>query len=164
LRELESDAPPTTRVYERFKWLRDGYSSSRQDGGHIFGESRTGMLNRLNVTRTQIIGYLYSFAIEKRAWPPEDKRNNEGEAPRHWWKSHRNTPAHDVLFHLADLVLSIPTSSSSSERAKVDMLAYIYINYDLHAKVKPDLARLQTFPEAEEQDNEVRNDQEALIF
>ncbi|KAG6946533.1 hypothetical protein JG687_00016638, partial [Phytophthora cactorum] len=126
---------------------------------------RTGVLDRLNVTRTQIIGYLYSFATEKRAWPPEAKRNNEEEAPRHWWESHRVTPAHDALFHLADLVLSIPTSSSSSsERAKVDMLAYIYINYDLHAKVKPDLARLQTFLEAEEQDNEVRNDQEALIF
>ncbi|KAG2903143.1 hypothetical protein PC129_g20342 [Phytophthora cactorum] len=65
-----------------------------------------------------IIGYLYSFATEKRAWPPEAKRNNEEEAPRHWWESHRVTPAHDALFHLADLVLSIPTSSSSSsERA-----------------------------------------------
>ncbi|KAF1777049.1 hypothetical protein GQ600_25981 [Phytophthora cactorum] len=140
MRELESDAPPTTRVYERFKWLRDGYSSSRQDvrkrvrapfrllvckrwkfvhtnamgiaylldpntDPNTFIDTdeadrsnnpRTGMLDRLNVTRTQIIGYLYSFAIEKRAWPPEDKRNNEGEAPRHWWESHR-APPHTTL-------------------------------------------------------------------
>ncbi|KAG2782244.1 hypothetical protein PC129_g22757 [Phytophthora cactorum] len=44
------------------------------------------------------------------------------------------------------------------------MLPYIYINYDLHAKVKPDLACLQSLPEAEEQDSEIGNDQEALIF
>ncbi|KAG3072802.1 hypothetical protein PI124_g16990 [Phytophthora idaei] len=80
------------------------------------------------------------------------------------------------------LVFSITTSSPPSERAwsifdfinskkrnrlsarKVDMLPYIYINYDLHAKVKPDLARLQTLPEAEGQDSEIGSDQEALIF
>ncbi|OWZ15609.1 hypothetical protein PHMEG_00010719 [Phytophthora megakarya] len=132
---------------------------------------RSGLLERLGVTRSQFNGALYAFAGTKRRWSPETRRDFEGASPRDWWYSeHKNYP---LAWEIARLVFAIPTSSAASERAwsimdfihskkrnrltvdKVDMLAYIYVNHhaiskDVTASGPTDWARLHSYPESDE--------------
>ncbi|EGZ07521.1 hypothetical protein PHYSODRAFT_528166 [Phytophthora sojae] len=147
---------------------------------------RTGMLDRLEITRAQLNRWLYAFADEKRSYTEEDKEKNAGAFPRHWWRSHAKQAnakiGYKALNLLASYVFSIPTSSASSERAwsifdyihtkkrnrlsttKVEMLAFVYINSAAKTNVKLDLARLQLYPEAEEHDIEVNNHEDTLVM
>ncbi|KAF4145205.1 hAT family C-terminal dimerization region, partial [Phytophthora infestans] len=96
------------------------------------------------LTWTQLNGYLYNFASEKKRWTRETRAQYAGVNPRHWWSIHaQENVMYQKLSLLAGIVFAIPTSSAASERAfsiihnkkrncisvkKVGMLASIYIN------------------------------------
>eukprot|EP00644_Phytophthora_capsici_P019652 jgi/Phyca11/133843/e_gw1.817.3.1 len=81
-------------------------------------------------------------------------------SPKDYWES-RSAKEFPLLKQIARIVFAVPTSSAASERAwsifdhihskrrnrlsveKVEMLAYIYINYGTIASGEVDLARHQ---------------------
>ncbi|ETI57366.1 hypothetical protein F443_00328 [Phytophthora nicotianae P1569] len=108
---------------------------------------------------------LLSFKSLKRSGGEALRAKYSESSPRDYWgaQSERKYP---LLKKLADIVFAVPTSSAASERAwsifdhihskrrnrlsveKVEMLAFVYINYGALQKDELDLARHQSCPES----------------
>ncbi|ETO69120.1 hypothetical protein F444_14208 [Phytophthora nicotianae P1976] len=130
---------------------------------------RCGMITPANVAK--LTAEILKFKCMKRRGGEELRRKYSEACPRDYWgaKDEKNYP---LLKMVAAIVFAIPTSSAASERAwsifdhihskrrnrlsveKIEMLAYIYINYGTIRSGEIDLARHQSRPESVDIDHE----------
>jgi len=99
--------------------------------------------HRQGVSTRDVRQVLMRFVRMKRDWTPEERERHAQDPPLDWWMIHRGFVE---LEYIATRVLSIPTSSASSERSwsihtfihskrrnrlkaeRVEKLAYVYSN------------------------------------
>ncbi|RLN38147.1 hypothetical protein BBJ28_00025395 [Nothophytophthora sp. Chile5] len=112
----------------------------------------------------ELVAELFKFANQKRRGGKDKRAMHSLTPPTDYWASEQLN--FSTLGRLAEVVFSIPTSSAASERAwsifdhihtkkrnrlsvkKVEMLAYMYINYGTTKGETIDLARHQSRPES----------------
>lgn len=130
---------------------------------------RCGLITPANVAK--LTAEALKFKCMKRRGGEDLRRKYSEACPRDYWGA-KNAKNYSLLNQVAAIVFAIPTSSAASERAwsifdhihtkrrnrlsveKVEMLAYIYINYGTIRSSEIDLARHQSCPESIDNDHE----------
>lgn len=108
---------------------------------------------------------ILAFKSSKRLGGEHLREKYSESSPQDYWNA-MNNKKYPLLKKIAQIVFAIPTSSAASERAwsifdhihtkrrnrlsveKVEMLAYIYINYGTIRRDEVDLARYQSCPDS----------------
>ncbi|EGZ05392.1 hypothetical protein PHYSODRAFT_533640 [Phytophthora sojae] len=111
-----------------------------------------------------------AFKSKKRRGGKAMREKYSMSSPRDYWEG-KKSERYPLLQKIAQIVFAIPTSSAASERAwsifdhihskrrnrlsvaKVEMLAYVYINYGTIRSDSMDLARHQSRPESVDADS-----------
>jgi len=124
---------------------------------------RCGLISSTGVAA--LTAEILSFKCLKRRGGEALRAKYSESSPRDYWGS-QSEKKYPLLKKLDDIVFAIPTSSAASERAcsifdhihskrrnrlsveKVEMLAFVYINYGALRKDELDLARHQSCPES----------------
>jgi hypothetical protein len=105
---------------------------------------------------------LQEFVLDKGNWQAEERRSNGRYNPLNWWGL--PSTKYELLQHFAKVLLSVPTSSASSERSwsihafihtklrnrltpeRVNKLVFVYTNIARRAEVNHIMFEL--FPDA----------------
>jgi hypothetical protein len=124
---------------------------------------RCGLISTTGVAA--LTAEILSFKCVKCRGGEALRAKHSESSPRDYWGA-QSEVKFPLLKKLVDIVFAIPTSSAASERAwsifdyirskrrnrlsveKVEMLAYVYINYGALKKDEIDLARHQSCPES----------------
>ncbi|EGZ09100.1 hypothetical protein PHYSODRAFT_525573 [Phytophthora sojae] len=148
-----------------------GMDSEKVDDQACQMAVRCGIITAVDIPK--LTAEILEFKAEKRRGGEAERVKFSESSPQYYWgsKSEKKSFRYPLLKKVADIVFAIPTSSAASERAwsifdhihskrrnrlsveKVEMLAFIYINYGIIQSDELDLARHQSRPESVEVDN-----------